>query len=344
MLVGRSSVKLGHVASQALLLVDPQARRRRIELVDAVSDFAGDHWAWADEERLRQILLNLLGNAIKFTEPGGQVILSAGAATEPSRDAELDRSNGPWVYFRVEDTGPGIAADHMERIFEPFTQVEQSSTRSHGGTGLGLAISRRLARLMDGDVTVRSESGVGSSFFLWLPAAPRHDPEPLPHRGAPTAEVRDTLKDVRDAVLSELERILHTYVARLRSDPETPAARELPEPELEDHLASFLADIAQTLGGMDLTDGPQAEALHDGSAIQRTIAERHGRQRARLGWQESELRREFAILLEELAAAVRRRLRKPREGEVEEAIRALGQFIERAELVAVASFNAQRGS
>jgi signal transduction histidine kinase len=72
----------------------------------------------------------------------------------------------------VEDTGPGVPSNRLEAIFEPFVQADMALTRAHGGTGLGLTISRRLARLMGGDVTARSELGIGSSFFLWLPAAP----------------------------------------------------------------------------------------------------------------------------------------------------------------------------
>jgi signal transduction histidine kinase len=98
-------------------------------------------------------------------------MVSAGTATQPSPDARLE-GNGPWVYVRVEDTGSGIPADRLLPIFEPFVQANMALTRVQGGTGLGLAISRRLARLMGGDITARSEVGVGSSFFLWLPAAP----------------------------------------------------------------------------------------------------------------------------------------------------------------------------
>jgi PAS domain S-box-containing protein len=329
--VGRERLRVGTVASQAMAVIEPQAAHGKVRLVDAVSGFAADHWCWGDEERVRQILLNLVANAVKFTEPGGRVMVSAGAAMDLPADAEAE-GDGPWIYVRVEDTGRGIPPGRMDAIFEPFVQADMSLTRQHGGTGLGLAISRRLARLMGGELTVRSEVGAGSTFFLWLPAAPG---EVSATAALEPGGSSGTLQALQDAVLGELERILHAYVARLRSDPATPGAQNLSEAELEDHLASFLADIAQTLGAMDLAAGPESEALRDGATIQRTIADRHGRQRARLGWSEEEVRREFQILREEISAAVRRRVRRPRQDEVEEAIGVLEDALARAERVSV---------
>jgi PAS domain S-box-containing protein len=338
--VGRGSVNVGKVSTQALLVVDPQARRRQVEVVNAISGHAAEYQCWGDEERVRQILLNLIGNAIKFSEPGDRVIVSAGTAADPPMDAELDSTEVAWVYFRVEDTGPGIPADRRTAIFEPFVQVDMSATRRHGGTGLGLAISRRLARLMGGDVTVRSDEGMGSTFFLWLPAAPQQNPRNSAADDPMTGSGAGALQDIREAVLGELEHILAAYVARVRSDPGTRSARELPELDVEDHFASFLADVAQTVGSLGLPASVDPASLRDGTLIQRTIAERHGSQRARLGWQEPEVRREYAILREEVAAAVRRRVRRPRQQEVEDALSTLNRLLSAAEAVAVGSFRA----
>lgn len=114
----------------------------------------------ADPDRLQQVVLNLLTNAIKFTLPGGAVAL------------ESERA-GTRVQIRVRDSGSGIAAAQIEQIFTPFVQLETDPARpaATGGVGLGLAISRELARAMDGDVTVESTPGAGSVFTIDLPAA-----------------------------------------------------------------------------------------------------------------------------------------------------------------------------
>jgi signal transduction histidine kinase len=115
----------------------------------------------ADAEKVRQILLNLVTNAIKFTEPGGRVSL----ACEHDRAARVIR-------VRVTDTGRGIAADQLERVFQPFVQVDRARiAASQQGVGLGLAISRDLARGMGGDLVAESTPGMGSTFTLTLPAA-----------------------------------------------------------------------------------------------------------------------------------------------------------------------------
>jgi signal transduction histidine kinase len=112
----------------------------------------------ADPEKLRQILLNLLSNATKFTEPGGRITVSC--SSKPKS-----------VSIAVQDTGAGIPPDKLDRIFEPFVQLDTGRTRMHEGTGLGLSISRDLARMMGGDLTVESTVGVGSTFTLTLPRA-----------------------------------------------------------------------------------------------------------------------------------------------------------------------------
>ena len=113
----------------------------------------------ADRDRLRQILLNLLSNAAKFTNRDGAVTVECSASEHV-------------VTISVHDTGVGIPADKLEAVFEPFVQVDGRLTRERDGVGLGLAISRDLARAMGGDLTASSEVGRGSVFTLTLPRAP----------------------------------------------------------------------------------------------------------------------------------------------------------------------------
>jgi signal transduction histidine kinase/DNA-binding response OmpR family regulator len=114
-----------------------------------------------DDGRLRQVLLNLVGNAIKFTERGS-VVVTAHA------ERRYDRVDG--IRFEVRDTGIGIAEDAKVRLFSMFNQVDSSMTRRYGGTGLGLAISRRIVEMMGGTIGFESEVGVGSTFWFWVPS------------------------------------------------------------------------------------------------------------------------------------------------------------------------------
>jgi signal transduction histidine kinase/DNA-binding response OmpR family regulator len=113
-----------------------------------------------DQTRVRQALLNLLSNANKFTE-GGTVTIRAQRHQEAGRD---------WITMAVSDTGIGMTPEQMGKLFQEFSQADSSTTRKYGGTGLGLAISRRFCQMMDGDITVESELGRGSTFTIRLPA------------------------------------------------------------------------------------------------------------------------------------------------------------------------------
>jgi len=145
----------------------------------------------ADLTKTRQVLLNLLSNASKFTQ-GGSVSLAAGR----------ERAGGDdWLVFRVRDSGIGMSAEQLARLFQPFTQADPSTTRRYGGTGLGLTISRRFCQMMGGDIEVRSEPGVGSTFTVRLPAvvpAPAAEPG---QAGRPQVEVPDEVGDAGDVVL-----------------------------------------------------------------------------------------------------------------------------------------------
>jgi CheY-like chemotaxis protein len=140
-----------------------------------------------DPNRLRQILLNLVGNALKFTERGSVTL-----HVEPAPGA-----TGCWLQFNVVDTGIGIAANKTAMIFERFTQADSSTTRKYGGTGLGLAISRSLATLMGGRIGCTSEEGKGSTFFVVAPFGIRDKVEDKAESAAfvePAAAVQSPLK------------------------------------------------------------------------------------------------------------------------------------------------------
>lgn len=114
----------------------------------------------SDIDKIRQILVNLAANAVKFTDAGAVQLSVA-----PERhDGE------PWVRFAVHDTGVGISAEDLGRLFRPFVQLDAGLTRRHGGTGLGLYISRRIAHLLGGSIDVSSVPGRGSTFTVTLPA------------------------------------------------------------------------------------------------------------------------------------------------------------------------------
>jgi signal transduction histidine kinase len=152
-------VPLDEVLRTCEALVAPQVRANAIVLRRQPCDSALT--VRADCEKLQQVVLNLLSNALKFTEAGGRIELRWVLTRDP---------RGPVVQVKVADTGIGIASAHLVRIFEPFVQVDSELTRTREGTGLGLAISRDLARGMGGDLTVESTLGAGSTFTLTLGA------------------------------------------------------------------------------------------------------------------------------------------------------------------------------
>ena len=136
----------------------------------------------ADPLRVRQIVLNLLSNACKFTEQG-EVIL----------EAARERADGTdWLEITVSDTGIGMTSEQTEKLFEEFTQADESMTRKYGGTGLGLAISRQLCRMMGGDVSLVSEPGEGTTFTVRLPMAVR-----LPANGSQPEGDKTSPSDLR---------------------------------------------------------------------------------------------------------------------------------------------------
>ena len=164
-----------HMVSGVVQLLLPRAREKEAELATAISADLPPRLV-GDAGRVRQILLNLLSKAVKFTERG---------SIEVAVRCEAGDSGGVLLRTTVRDTGIGLTEVARQRLFQPFTQADGSTTRRYGGTGLGLAISRRLAELMGGEIGVKSTEGVGSCFWFVLPLAvvgyPRGRPGPSRH-------------------------------------------------------------------------------------------------------------------------------------------------------------------
>jgi signal transduction histidine kinase len=166
------SMSVNHTLADAAALVEPMAAAKSIDFLVVL--LPEDQAIQTDGTKLRQMLVNLLSNGIKFTETG-EVRVSCSVS-----NAILE--------VRIADTGVGISADHIEEVFEPFWQAEQTATRKTGGTGLGLSVTRKLARLLGGDVTVSSKVGLGTTFLLTLPMkAPAG--ETIRRRDTPTGPV-----------------------------------------------------------------------------------------------------------------------------------------------------------
>ena len=190
----------------------------------------------ADQMRLRQALLNLASNANKFTERG-MVTISADRREEGDRE---------WIAISVADTGIGMTAEQVGKLFQEFSQADASTTRKYGGTGLGLAISRRFCQMMGGDITVKSESGRGSLFTIRLPviaqdsavqsAASMRLPLTITKDGAPLILVVDDDVTVREVVGRYLERAGFTVASADDGQEGLRLAREL-------HPAAMTLDI-----------------------------------------------------------------------------------------------------
>jgi PAS domain S-box-containing protein len=331
--VARDRVALAETVESVLGLILPQAARAGVEVRNEVGR-AGEVAYCGDRDRVRQVLLNLLSNAVKFTGRGGRVRIACEVADRPDPGTET-RGEGPWLRVDVEDTGIGITAEHTGEIFEPFFQVDGGYTRESGGTGLGLSISRRLARLMDGDITLRSRPGEGSRFTLWLPADSRPTPEAEHRRPWPAAPREiPRLSELARLLVRCTDGIVREWGDRLREDPALPGAGELDRAQLEDHAPTFLVDLGLALLALDEGGGEPA-LMRDGTDIQRVIAERHGAQRARLGWTEAALHREYQILREVVERTLRENLPAPADATLDEAIAILRRLLEQAERISV---------
>ena len=232
-----SPVEIRACAESALDLVAVSASEKEIELGCLVDDDVPAAIV-GDATRLKQALGNLLANAVKFTE-AGEVVL---AVTAEDAGGDLRR-----VRFSVRDTGIGIPAERMHRLFEPFSQVDASTTRRYGGTGLGLAISKRLADLMGGSLSVESEERRGSTFRFEIvareaaaPPRPAHDEAPLAGKrlllvddNATNREIVRRLAESWEMLVEVVERPTDALARVRRGDPFDVAVLDMQMPEID---------------------------------------------------------------------------------------------------------------
>jgi len=200
----RHTVDVAGLITECVESAQPLIKADRVELRQRIDDAIRTHHRWVgDEVRLRQIVTNLLSNAAKFTDAGHIEVRA--------------RAEDGSLLIEVEDTGIGIAAEDLSKMFGEFQQVDASSTRRAGGTGLGLAICRKLSNVMGGDVTVTSTPGVGSCFTVTLPmvgaSRARRRPRPVTRDGAAI------LYAAAEAADRRLQHVLDRLVPRFDINP-----------------------------------------------------------------------------------------------------------------------------
>jgi CheY-like chemotaxis protein len=186
---------VGRTVEEVAELLAAQAQTKGIELAVHVGTDVPS-LASCDRDRLRQVLTNIAGNAVKFTEHG-EVVL---------RVERLEKAGRPELYFEVRDTGIGIPGEQQGKLFEAFSQADGSLTRKYGGTGLGLAISKKLVEMMGGTIGMESSPGRGSRFWFSLPVTVKTGTEPA--RLGKLPAVKTLLVDDNDTNLAILEEVL----------------------------------------------------------------------------------------------------------------------------------------
>jgi signal transduction histidine kinase len=333
--VAREQASVAEVVDEALARVRAAAGEEGVELVDECAaerpgSFVGD------VGRVGQVLDHLLSNAVKFTDRGGSVRISCGVSAQADPAARVG-GRGPWACIDVEDTGVGIDPERVDEMFEPFRQARGGHTRPEGGAGLGLTVARHLARLMGGDVTVRTAPGEGSCFTLWLPAASESEVDAERDERTRRRSGR-TIEAAGHELTCHVDDVVGAYMRRIRGDARVPHAGGGTSVDLLDHAATLVADVAQSmvvLGG-NADDAPRL--LRDGSRIQRLVAELHAEQRRRLGWTEAELRRDFEVLREEVESSIRTHV-LPGEG-ADAAAAVAARLLRQAERVGVQAYRA----
>ncbi len=196
MVVHAENVQVSEIVRDVVSTVKPLVEKNGNKIqVNVETGFGA---LWADAQKLRQSLLNLLSNASKFTD-GGTIVLDV-------------RRDGQSAAFAVTDTGIGMTPEQLSRLFQPFVQADSSTSRKYGGTGLGLALTKKFCELMGGSVTVTSREGVGSTFTIRLPLAP-----PAAVAPTTTASTRPTAPLPRPILVIDDDPQMHDLIGRALS-------------------------------------------------------------------------------------------------------------------------------
>jgi signal transduction histidine kinase/DNA-binding response OmpR family regulator len=201
----RINFNLEQVVNSAVLMFTERANEKKLKLEKKIASGIPPHLK-GDPSRISQVLINLISNAIKFTAQGSVTVsVSLQGKTE----------NRVRLHFAVTDTGIGITKEQQGRLFKAFTQADSSTTRKYGGTGLGLAICKQIVELMDGEINIKSEAGVGTTFWFVLPfeigEAPREEEEFEP---APVAHTGDGNPLSKASILVVEDNNINAYVTR----------------------------------------------------------------------------------------------------------------------------------
>ncbi|MBP9906543.1 MAG: PAS domain S-box protein, partial [Rhodoferax sp.] len=264
-----------HVVEGAVELLGAKAREKALTLTCFVDPLLPSR-LMGDPTRLRQVLLNIIGNGIKFTDAGG---------IEVSAQIQTQAASDPMIRFEVADTGIGIPEHTQGKLFQSFTQADSSTTRKYGGTGLGLAICKRLVELMGGHIGIESTLGQGSTFWFTLPMVPCNTPHKARIAAGPDSPA---LKNRRVLVVDDHvsdRKVIHRYLSSwdLPNDGAANAqeALKLLGDAVDLNVAYDIALIDYLMPGMDgLALGRLLKADRRFDTLRMVMLSAHGDQRS----------------------------------------------------------------